>query len=386
MSEFVKEKSCQLNGYHLFITGTNLLGLLGFTLFICCLNNLGTASVYSIAITFGTIYLLNFIFLFLLTGPVSIRFKLEPNCQSIAIQLSTYLKEFPLALISFYYFAQYSHLKSTSLFNYFFLLATSVTFTLIGVLNCVIAENISRAAQLLSIFFSFIFRYFYFLTRVMGLALMISAFNNNVIIYFLLVAYMLILFLIYFIWYWLFCSIQTTSLIRRLFTTAFEALKLLVDFNEKYFLPKRIIRISCIRTEFNVNFVKLICFWFVHLASQAVFAYFWYSQASVMFDVNKKKTTLFSLLTKSRTHIALVNLYDLESRLRHRQLELISIVGCIVISMLGYHIYFTYYSQTNATVCESTTKNEPKKYSQAQRISIIENARVSMDYNYKMIV
>ena len=381
MSEFVKTKSCQL-----FVTGTNLLGLLGFTLFICCLNNLGATSVYSIAITFGTIYLLNFLFLLLLTGPISIlnRFKLKPDFQRIAIQLSSYLKEFPLALISFYYFAQYSHLKSTSLFNYFFLLATSVTFSLIGVLNCVLAENISRPAQFLSIFFSFIFRHFYFLSRVMGLALLLSAYNNTVLIYFLFVVYMLILFLIYFIWYWSFCPIETTGFMRRLFRTAFEAFKLLVDFNEKYFSSKRMIRINCIHAEFNVNFVKLICFWFVHLVCQAVFAYFWYFQASVMFDVNMKKTTLFSLLTKSRTRIALVNLYDLESRLRHRQLELISIVGCIVISMLAYHIYYSYYSRTDATVCETTTKSEPKKYAQAQRISTIENARVSMDYNYKM--
>ena len=169
--------------------------------------------------------------------------------------------------------------------------------------------------------------------------------------------YLLIQFVSYFFWYWFYCDKSASDFFShtpsgrqvatRLLKTSFESVKLLIDFNDKFFRSKRVL-FKKFGLTLTLNCVKLLAFATFQVVVQASLAFFWYVRALQVFKADQSKTTLFSLLTKVRTRINLVNLYELEIKLKHRQLELITITGCLIVAGLSYHIFYTYYDQRKA--------------------------------------
>lgn len=379
---YTKQSAAELRDkYQAFFVALNVISMLLFVLFAKCLCDIRFATFQTISITFGIAYSASFVLLLNFT---------ESKVLSQLIQLSSYLKELPLAFIAFYHFTQVFHLKTITSFQYYYLLIVSALFSAIGILNCIIAEKflIAMSFSLLRLFFLFKFRWFLFVARVIGLVTFLSSFSGSTdFVNFIFTLYVLFQFVAYFLYFWFLCdkSSQRTNkkhVFHRLLKTTFESTKLLIDFNDKYFKSKRVL-FKLSDYSLTVNLVKLFGFSCFQVGSQVFFAYFWYIRAMQVFKADQSKTTLFSLLTKVRTRINLVNLYELEIKLKHRQLELITIAGCLVIAALSYHIFYTYYNKqglelvNHVGVAESP---EIKKRSlDKDEIASIERARKSID-------
>lgn len=373
------------DGFQAFFILTNLATFISFIAFVKCLADLNATSVHTISILFGISYALTFILLLNFTRSMRFlnNFELRPELFSSSIQLTSYVKELPLAFIAFYYFTQVSYLKTTPSFHYYYLLALSIFLSACGILNCIVADKFLVCQNQFSVAkftFLFVFRYFFFIARTMGLVIFLSTFNDTNrqnhqpttdFVNFTFSSYLLILFVIYFLCYWCFSSQRSTrttvqQIATRLLNTSFESIKLLIDFNDRYFQNKRILCVLFGR-KITMNFIKLLLFWLLQIGLQIFFAYFWYIKALVLFRSDQSKTTLFSLLSKVRTRIALYNLYELEIKLKHRQLELITITGSFVIAFLSFHIYETYYKENDSKY--------KMNQDQIQQVSTIEKVR-----------
>lgn len=390
---YTKQSAAELRDkYQAFFVVLNVLSMLLFVPFAKCLCDMRVATFHTISITFGIAYTASFVLLlnFSESKLQSLdNSELRRKVLSQLIQLSSYLKELPLAFIAFYYFTHVFYMKTTTSFQYYYLLIVSALFSAIGILNCIIAERfmLTISFSLLRLFFLFKFRWFFFVARVIGLATFLASFNGSTdFVIFIFTIYVLVQFVAYFLCFWFFCDkpSQFTSqrVLHRLLKATFESTKLLIDFNDKYFKSKRVLFKLC-GFSLTVNLVKLLGFGCFQVGSQVFFAYFWYIRAMLAFKADQSKTTLFSLLTKVRTRINLVNLYELEIKLKHRQLELITISGCLVIAALSYHIFYTYYNKQNVELAKHVGIVESpgiKKRSLDQdEIASIERARKSID-------
>jgi hypothetical protein len=156
------------NTYQALLVSSHLLSLTLYVLLVKCLCDIGAHSFQTIAILFGLLYMASFALL--------LNF-LSPKLLSILIQFSSHTKELPLAFISFYHFTHVSYLPATTNFQYYYLLAASVLFSAIGILNCIVAEKFlwKTSFSPVRLFFLFKFRLFYFIARLIGLATFLSS-------------------------------------------------------------------------------------------------------------------------------------------------------------------------------------------------------------------
>lgn len=369
--------------FRLYLLLMNVLSLFVFMIFIKGLYNMNNTRIInqfnlnSITITFGVISILS-----ILINMEFIRKRLKIKSFLKLTQLFQYIKELTLAFISFYYFTKVSN-NSYNQFNYYFLLTITIYFSTIGILNCVlIDELISKIDQtspsgfkLQNFSFLFLFRYFYFLSKLMGFALFLTSYNDNfnqdhqnelknyLFMFLIFTAYLLISFSVYFFVYLYYIYQNQNDILIVIIKCCFESFKMLIDFNHEYFESKN--RIFSSTKWFRI--MSLILYMSFQIFIQFLCWYVWYFNAFFIFNQIKTTTSLLSLLASSNSRLSLINLIELEQKLKTRQLEFIIIVGSIIISMLSYHIYYTYYFEEPIEKPKTSIQNHNHTISNASQ-------------------
>ena len=294
------------------------------------------------------------------------------------LQSISYFYELPLSLFTFFCFTQVYYMRSVNSLHLGVLVVASLYFSFVGILNCVLIENLNRLRSpqpttktYMGLFFSFLFRFFFFLSRALSFTLLLSTYNDDLSneskfmrsqlpdSFHLAWIYLLIAFLIFNI-YWMFVVDNGGSKRRRQWTfrCAYESFKMLIDYNHLFFRPLKNLKL------FKINWIMTLHM-SLRVLVQLSFAYFWYFKAILIYNRNQSKTTLLSLLSGLNTRLSLLNLYELEEKLKLRQLSLVTMIGCILISVLCYFIYYSYYASRHDSIeikiKSSLVINQPPK-------------------------
>lgn len=278
---------------------SNLLSNSIFVLFAKCLHSLQLPGSNGIIVLFSILALISIV--------ITFQFIACKTSTTWQYQLIEYGKNIPLAIVSFYYFSTVSYQQSTEKFNLYFLLICSIFFSFISILNCVLFE-VYPILDVKILLFKFLFRYFHFIAKIMGLILFFSTQSDDLtsdsayLIPLVLVLYISILFLIYSIWYLIKIDMIEFDPFKMI-EICFEAYKMILEYNEKYFEKKS-----------YLNVVKIILVLLCDLLVQATGIYFWFFKAIFLYTSIQNKTTLLSLITTSNNRIALINLIELEEK------------------------------------------------------------------------
>lgn len=265
-------------------------------------------------------------------------------------QLVEYFKNTPLCYLTFYYFTRLNCLKSTNSFDYNLLVLSTVYLSVQTVVNCILVEirtSTLPRLRLTPIFFHFLFRYFAFLTKIISTVLLYATLTDPAFlavlrssldldslelalarhVHSLAALFLLTCFVLFAVWHLL--KTRHRPLGRHyLARAAFESYKLMIEYNE------RLIR----------GWSTRIAFMCVQFFMHIVAAYFWYYRAVIVLAKARAKTTLIGLLTRSNHLRVLMDLYELEEKLKTRQFEVVCVLGALLISFLSSHIYYTYYN------------------------------------------
>lgn len=282
-------------------------------------------------------------------------------------QLVEYIKNTPLSYLTFYYFTRLNCLKSTNSFDYNLLMLATVYFSVQTVVNCVLIEI--RPSSLLrlrciQILFLFIFRYFAFLAKLISVVLLYATLTDSTFIAvlrssvdldslelaltkhihsltFLFLATCLVSFAVWHI----FKSTRrrlSTNLNNCIGEAVFESYKLMIEYNE-----------TLVHGWTTRVFYMCVQF-FMHIVA----AYFWYYRAVIVLAKARAKTTLIGLLTRQNHLRVLMDLYELEEKLKTRQFEVVCVLGSLLISFLSSHIYYSYYKIDDHDEDEEESKSK----------------------------
>lgn len=326
------------------------------------------------------------------------------NCLN-KFQIFIYLKELPLAYISFYYLTQVFYLNSMPELNSYILILNIVYFSFSGVFICILIEfkqylsndEVVGDDSALSLFkkllFSFLFRYFFFISKLISLILFLSTYNDEFQVEpnsaqikktkqfyknaLALIFTLVFSFLIYFIWFGAIQLNNAKKSIKDLVNAFCQSFKMLVDFNYVYFetMAKSSLKFKLLKLELSLKSLVLVIFMQYQFLIHVICAYFWYFRAIIIFENNHSKTTLLNLFTRIQNKDHLLGLFELEAKIKFRQFLLVILAGSLLISILCYHIYYTYYyNKTNYTIESANTS----KYC-STRASLMENRLKSTD-------
>lgn len=287
--------------------------------------------------------------------------RIRQSKRDALLQSISYFYELPLSLFTFFCFTQVYYLPTRVDTLYLtVLVVASLYFSFIGILNCVLIENLNRLrskqTNYFGLFFSFLFRYFFFVSRAISFILLLSTYNDDLsneskfmryqlpASFHLAWIYLLLSFLLLNLYWTFFISPKRQWTLG----IGYESFKMLIDYNHSFFRPNKIKHIKFHETKssllkINLNKLIMIVHMSLRVLVQLSFAYFWYFKAILIYNHNQSKTTLLSLLSGLNTRLSLLNLYELEEKLKLRQLSLVTIIGCILISILCYFIYYAYY-------------------------------------------
>lgn len=278
----------------------------------------------------------------------TIYFSRSSSSSSIKYEIVEYIKNMPLCYLTFYYFTKLSALKSTNSFDYNLLLLSTIYFSVQTIVNCILIEI--KPSSLLRIRFTnmlflFLFRYFFFMAKLLSSVLMFATLLDPTFIavvrssadfygsidsvlikspYLFTLLLLLALFAGFLAWY------LAKFRDAKLFHAAFESYKLLIEYNWK-FLDRCPIRATFMCGQF-----------LLYLAS----AYFWFYRAIVVFAKARTKTSLIGLLTRQSHLRVVVDLYELEEKMKSRQFEFVCLLGSVLVAYLAQYIYYSYYEIT----------------------------------------
>jgi hypothetical protein len=299
---------------------------------------------YSIVSTQFIYYFKSIIFLFSLIHLFSIVASI--NCllfkQSLSrnerrlIQLIQYTRELPLAGISFYSLTQFyvKQLNSNlNTINYYITLLIFIYLSSSGLLTCIIIET-DKYQQKQRIFFKFIFRFFYFMSRWPGFILVISTliskFHSSHL-FIIVITLFISAFFLHFLWsLFMYCQSRRHQRLNG-WTILFETLRGFIDFNENLIVFK------------HKSATVIVSFIFItfQLFSQMIAGYIWYYRALLLPVIKYSEASFY--LNQIESKLEPFYLIRLEEEIIFKQICLISIVGCIVLTFLSSFIYYCYY-------------------------------------------
>ena len=318
---------------------------------------------------------------------------------SIALQLFTFLaigyehitlilisfrfKETTFSLFSFYLLLTSVQLKTN--LKYYTLIGLFIYFSLIGLLTCVVLENLdkfqTKSASLRHLAFLLLFRYFFFIWKWLSILLLIASLNDDLnwelklSIKLSLYIYLISSLTVYFIWHYFHISKKSRlSILNRFIQSIYEAFTLLFDYSHNYLYCSNA---KLLESQVRNGLIKKVSFFLALILVQLYLGYLWYYRTVLTYTSNLRKTSLFTLLTKINTGAELMNLAELEEKIKLRQMLLVVISGSIFISILCYHIYYSYYYEETLELYvkdESTTipRSCPTETGQVS-ISVVDN-------------
>lgn len=332
----MKEEQRRYN-YNILLLCIGCVNFIAFVIFAKYLVDISMCQFYIIFIIFAIFFIVYFIVILNLT-----KLSLPANNLKDILLLMTYFKELTLSAISFFYFTQVACNDTTPPLQFYCFLTLPLAFCLSGIFNCVLVDKFLFVKELefLEFLFLFTFRLSYFVARVLGVIIFLSSISDsvpNIAMYLIIPIGILAMFFCNLIWYRL---IENHSSIKQ---TVFESIKHLIDFNGNFFTNNKVL-ISVRAFKIKMNFVIAVIFGIVQIIIQVMLAFVWYFKAYEFYSSHSSKTTLFSLLSKTPSHISLLSLYQLRMKLKQRELELVIILGSMCISILSSFIYYNYYN------------------------------------------
>ena len=394
----------------------NTLAAVLFTLLSISLYNLTFKHRLALITVVTIIVLLSIISIMSIIIAILQTIRLKPSSLDLTQQqffgfqsMIQYIQFLPLAYISFFFFSQYNYLKSTKPFDYTVLIVCTIYFSVFGILNLVLTEiklleNYLRF-DTKKVLFLFLFRFFFFTSKLISIVLFFStrsdysffssditenstvttfeSHTHSIKILFIFLFYAISSYTIYFLWYFRVNKDKQTQFAN----IFFEPYKMLIDFNDNFFDRQQALNESKLNSRFkndsslekfirnllNFNSITVIVYFFYNIASQLIFAYYWYFCSIVTLGkIIQSRINIFNILN-SKT--LLLNLNELEEILKFRQLLLVTVLGSILITILAYHIFYQYYFK-NEFVGSSCTDNKIN----LRKHSLLEKARYPMKY------
>lgn len=294
------------------------------------------------------------------------------------IQIWQYFVDLPLSIISSYVFIQIGTFNMTTknTDDFYLMLFFGIYFSLSGTMTNVIIEHASNNnSNLMGSLFSFIFRYFLFISRSLTILMVYSALDS-LTGRLLAISCLFILFLILLI-------IYIYELIKKFdprndksgkFTSFLGALyhswKMVIDFDEAFLRNLSTKKLNiCIYVSYTN--AKMFAFSTYVILSHIICAYFWFYQSLV------NSSVIFSLLNDFS--------YE-QNKIRFKQIILVMICGGTLLALLSFHIYYNYYFvvnivNTNKSGLTSKASSHNQKGRRSHDFLISANRQIAYDYD-----
>jgi hypothetical protein len=216
----------------------------------------------------------------------------------------------------------------------------------------------------ISFLFSFLFRYFFYLARNLSLVMTLIAtsaiikvtsskvndieFSQNKYFY-ILIGYIIVSFTVY-LFFHFFESLKIAKQQNKLETIAlsmYHAFIMVCDIDETFF------KLQFKKAKYYTK-VKIAFFMFLMLTSVtlcAVYWYYWYycSYNYTLLDSDSLLLVLLNNFSKYKYKLLNSFIYEqqLQDEIKFKQIMLVIICGCMLVSFLSFHIYYNYYFNYN---------------------------------------
>jgi hypothetical protein len=340
------------------------------------------------ACTFSLALLLTLYFgsLFIASALLTFRLQLSGKCDAKSakryhrqMHLISILKELSLSILLFYIFVNLHYRKSTGALVYYSLLLSSIWYCTSGLLNCALLEHSSgrlddgrdsssqKHTAIASLFFLFLFRLFHFAVKWLCLVMSVCtyeqefavtpAFSRSINMHVLLAVYLSLSYAFLFA-YDSFILNRTRKIKLTSIRWIHEPLKMLVDYNHELIRWPMSIRSSWIKR------LPVVFYMLAQLFANGLLVYYWYFRALHAYSRYHSRAALLSLLllgSESAStdggelssilapapvpRLALLNLYELDEKIKLRQFLLVTVIGSTLIYLLCHHIYYAYYCE-----------------------------------------
>ncbi|CAF0980507.1 unnamed protein product [Brachionus calyciflorus] len=126
----------------------------------------------------------------------------------------------------------------------------------------------------------------------------------------------------------------------------------------------------------NLTSIQVLIYFTIQFILVLTSSYFWFFNSFDFYQQNQDKTTLLSLIIEQKNRIVLLNLIELEEKIKMRQFELVIVIGSFIISVLSYYIYYTYYFPIETEVKKIEVLNRRSLMEQARQFS--NNSQLNM--------
>lgn len=352
----------KLNKFKVYYSISNLLSIVIFALFVKTLSNtdniLNKSEINTIIIITSSLNLIaSFSLITILTSNESKNFQCK---------LIEYCKNVPLTFIAYFYLTRIYYIKLNNYYFFILLLAT-LYFSIQSILNLILIE--AKNSKLVNQIFKFLFRYFFFVSKSMSLVLYLSTFNDDIAsskssfkVFFSFVTFILVTFILSSTWFYFKSKLN-------FFQILFESFIFLIDYNDKFF--KYVLSKSVKKANLDIKLSKIqtVIYFIVNFIFILTSSYFWFFNSIEIYQQNQQKTTLLSLLIEEKNRLIILNLIDLEEKIRLRQFELVVVFGSFIIAILAFYIHYSFYENEQGV----------EKYPHfLNRQSLMEQARKSL--------
>jgi hypothetical protein len=292
------------------------------------------------------------------------------------IQIWQYFVDLPLCFIAIYVFIQIGTFMIIPLnsSDFYLMLFFGIYFSLSGIITNV---NIERAkiSNSIGCVFSFIFRYFLFISRSLTI-LMVYLALDDLTGRLLAISCLFIEFLMFLIIY-IYELIKkfdprndTSGKFSSFLGALYHSWKMTIDFDENFL---RNLSTKNLRICNNVNYTnaKMFAFTASIILTHILCAYFWFYQSIV----------------KSSVFYALINDFSFEqNQIRFKQIILVIICGSTLLALLSFHIYYNYYFiidtiPSNKSGLNNKVSSNGQKGRRSSDFLITTNKQISRDYD-----
>lgn len=293
-------------------------------------------------------------FIFIVSFFTLIQILISTKFNNLQFKLIEYYKNIPLTLINYLYLTRIYYMNINN-FNYYFLSLSTIYFSIQSIINIILIEADDKKFN--NLFFKFLFRYFFFISKSMSLILYLSTYNDDLSspkssskVFISMFTFILVSFI-------LSCTCFFIKTRLNFFQIFFESYIFLIDFNDKFFkctLSKSLNKISL---DIKLSRIQTVIYFLVNFIFILTSSYFWFFNSIEIYQQNQQKTMILSSLIEEKNKLIILSLMDLEEKIRIRQFELVIVFGSLTIAMLAYYIHYTFYE--NRQISEQAQNKKP---------------------------
>lgn len=303
-------------------------------------------------------------FLFIVSLFLIIQILISTKFNSFQFKLIEYFKNIPLTFVSYFYLTRIYYIKINN-YNFYFLLLTTVYFSLQSIINIVLIESYNKNFK--NLIFKFLFRYFFFISKSMSLILYLSTYNDNFSSPKSSYKVFISSFTFIFLSFTLSCTWYFVKTKLNFFQLFFESCVFLVDYNDKFFKCNLSKSLNKISLDIKLSKIQTVIYFLVNFISILTSSYFWFFNSIEVYQQIQEKTMVLSLLIEEKNKLTILNLIDLEEKISIRQFELVIVFGSLTIAMLAYYIHYSYYEIEQKDGIDTNFLNRKSLMEQARK-------------------